>query len=57
MLNICSKPGNLKEPCKISNISLNTKFGLSSNLKKHNNVKKLDTVLQQSDILQTIQGP
>lgn len=40
-----SKPGSLEEPCEISNISLNTKFGLSSYQKKHNNVKKLDIAL------------
>jgi hypothetical protein len=46
---ICStfrnKPGNLKERCEIRNISWNTKFGLSSYRKTHNNVKKLDKFL------------
>ena len=45
MLNICSKPGNLKEPCEISNISLNNKCGLSTYQVKHNTVTQFDSVL------------
>ena len=40
-----SKPGNFEEPCELCNISLSTKFGLSSYQNKHNNVNKLDIVL------------